>query len=128
MLERLALLVRLQSSGRKPGGINSRIVGIFICVCVVGLGVILINLSMPLDSETPASKADFQILNKKMDAILFAQTEILLRQRQTASESLHAPLYIWEALLNEVGVVQDELTEAVNVARRHLEKLREERQ
>lgn len=83
---------------------------------------------MPLDSETPASKADFQILNKKMDAILFAQTEILLRQRQTASESLHAPLYIWEALLNEVGVVQDELTEAVNVARRHLEKLREERQ
>ena len=83
---------------------------------------------MPTDPTAPATQADIQGLHKKLDAILFAQTEILLRQRQDAAESLHAPLYIWEALVNEVGLVQEEVTESVNVARRHLQKLREGRQ
>jgi hypothetical protein len=85
---------------------------------------ILPHMAAEKDPTAPATQADIQALNKKLDAILFAQTEILLRQRQTAAESLHAPLYIWEALQAEVGMVQEEVTEAVNVARQHLEKLR----
>jgi CHAT domain-containing protein len=82
MLERLALLVRLQSSGRKPGGINSRMVGVSICVCVVGLGETLIALAM----------ADLNDLNRKLDLILFAQASILAHLKQSAEDSMHTPL------------------------------------
>lgn len=75
----------------------------------------------------PATQGQIEDLSAKLDAILFAQTEILLRQRQKADESLHAPLYIWEALMQEVGMVQEEVDEAVKIARAHLEKLRQAR-